>query len=148
MDITLQWATYVDASNQSSLSRIWGGIHPPADDIPGRRIGAAIAADAFSQATALFEGNPPLVETVSSARLFPNPARTAQIVSIEIGRPTRSITTRVFDAQGRLVSAEERDLAPGTRFIDLELDRAASGVYFVSVEGEGFESVSKLEVLR
>ena len=26
-------------SDQCSLSRIWGGIHPPADDIPGRRIG-------------------------------------------------------------------------------------------------------------
>jgi len=29
VDITLQWATYRDASDQSSLSRIWGGIHPP-----------------------------------------------------------------------------------------------------------------------
>ncbi|MEZ5022882.1 MAG: vanadium-dependent haloperoxidase [Chitinophagales bacterium] len=27
-DITLQWATYRDASDQCSLSRIWGGIHP------------------------------------------------------------------------------------------------------------------------
>jgi hypothetical protein len=26
-DITLQWATYQDASDQCSLSRIWGGIH-------------------------------------------------------------------------------------------------------------------------
>lgn len=41
-DIQLQWATYRDASDQTSLSRIWGGIHPPADDIPGRRIGLAI----------------------------------------------------------------------------------------------------------
>ena len=39
VDITLQWATYRDASDQTSLSRIWGGIHPPADDIPGRIIG-------------------------------------------------------------------------------------------------------------
>ena len=36
MDLILQWATYRDASDQCSLSRIWGGIHPPADDIPGR----------------------------------------------------------------------------------------------------------------
>lgn len=28
-DIVLQWATYRDASDQCSLSRIWGGIHPP-----------------------------------------------------------------------------------------------------------------------
>ncbi len=39
VDVTLQWATYRDASDQCSLSRIFGGIHPPADDIPGRHIG-------------------------------------------------------------------------------------------------------------
>ena len=39
VDMTLQWATYRDASDQCSLSRIWGGIHPPADDIAGRLIG-------------------------------------------------------------------------------------------------------------
>ncbi len=45
--ITLQWATYRDASDQTSLSRIWGGIHPPADDIPGRIIGEVIGVEAF-----------------------------------------------------------------------------------------------------
>ena len=34
VDLVLQWATYQDAADQCSLSRIWGGIHPPAD---GRR---------------------------------------------------------------------------------------------------------------
>lgn len=47
-DIVLQWATYRDASDQCSLSRIWGGIHPPADDIPGRIIGEKIGVDAFN----------------------------------------------------------------------------------------------------
>ncbi len=47
VDITLQWATYRDASDQCSLSRIWGGIHPPADDIPGRLMGIEIGVDAF-----------------------------------------------------------------------------------------------------
>lgn len=40
--VVLQWATYKDASDQCSLSRIWGGIHPPVDDIPGRIIGDKI----------------------------------------------------------------------------------------------------------
>jgi hypothetical protein len=39
VDITIQWATYHDAANETCLSRIWGGIHPPADDIPGRIMG-------------------------------------------------------------------------------------------------------------
>ncbi len=54
MDIELQWATYRDASDQTSLSRIWGGIHPPADDIPGRLIGIQIAEDVFRYSTDLF----------------------------------------------------------------------------------------------
>ena len=40
VDVTLQWATYRDAADQSGLSRIWGGIHVPMDDVPGRIIGA------------------------------------------------------------------------------------------------------------
>lgn len=53
-DIVLQWATYRDASDQTSLSRIWGGIHPPVDDIPGRKIGIEVGNDAYKLAHSLF----------------------------------------------------------------------------------------------
>lgn len=53
-NIELQWATYRDASDQCSLSRIWGGIHPPADDIPGRLIGAVVGVEAFLYAETYF----------------------------------------------------------------------------------------------
>ncbi len=56
VDVYLQWATYRDASDQTSLSRIWGGIHPPVDDIPGRFMGLAIGKDAFALAERLFQG--------------------------------------------------------------------------------------------
>ena len=56
MDVTLQWASYRDASDQCSLSRIWGGIHPPADDIPGRHIGQATGPEAFTEARRYFNG--------------------------------------------------------------------------------------------
>ena len=59
MGLTLQWATYRDAADQTSLSRIWGGIHPPFDDIPGRRIGIQVATDAFSLAERYFAGSAP-----------------------------------------------------------------------------------------
>lgn len=55
-DIVLQWATYQDASDQTSMSRIWGGIHPPADDIPGRHMGKAIGPEAFTEARRYFGG--------------------------------------------------------------------------------------------
>ena len=54
--MSLQWATYRDAADQCSLSRIWGGIHPPADDIPGRLIGAQIGPRAFTLAKSYFDG--------------------------------------------------------------------------------------------
>ncbi|MFK8004958.1 MAG: FG-GAP-like repeat-containing protein [Saprospiraceae bacterium] len=54
VDIELQWATYRDAADQSALSRIWGGIHPPADDAPGRLIGKKIGEDAFNKALTFF----------------------------------------------------------------------------------------------
>lgn len=46
-DIQLQWATYRDAADESAMSRIWGGIHPPADDVPGRLIGIEVGNDAY-----------------------------------------------------------------------------------------------------
>lgn len=52
--IELQWATYQDAADESALSRIWGGIHPPADDIPGRKIGIEVGNDAFNKAITFF----------------------------------------------------------------------------------------------
>ncbi len=52
--VHLQWATYTDASDQCSLSRIWGGIHPPVDDIPGRIAGIAVADKAFRYAQQIF----------------------------------------------------------------------------------------------
>jgi len=57
--VTLQWATYRDASDQCSLSRIWGGIHPPCDDIPGRFIGMELGPLCFSKADTLYNSVKP-----------------------------------------------------------------------------------------
>jgi len=53
-DITLQWATYREAADETCLSRIWGGIHPPDDDIEGRKIGEKIAKKCFDYVNKLF----------------------------------------------------------------------------------------------
>jgi hypothetical protein len=57
--VRLQWASYYDAADQCSLSRIWGGIHPPQDDIPGRKMGQAIGSDAFDRAQQIWAGTAP-----------------------------------------------------------------------------------------
>jgi hypothetical protein len=56
VDLVLQWATYYDAADECSLSRIYGGIHPPGDDIPGRLMGAVIGNQAFDRALRHFDG--------------------------------------------------------------------------------------------
>ncbi|HMM67828.1 MAG TPA: vanadium-dependent haloperoxidase [Dokdonella sp.] len=60
VDVTLQWARYYDAADECSLSRIYGGIHPPADDIPGRLMGAEIGPEALDRARLHYEGRAPL----------------------------------------------------------------------------------------
>jgi hypothetical protein len=55
-EMKLQLATYYDASDQASLSRISGGIHPPADDFPGRRIGHLVGPAAWNLAQHYFGG--------------------------------------------------------------------------------------------
>lgn len=57
VDVTLQWATYYDASDQCSLSRIWGGIHPVTDDIRGRQMGIVVGTQSVTLAQSYFDGS-------------------------------------------------------------------------------------------
>lgn len=56
-DVTLQWATYFDAADQAGLSRLYGGIHVPADDGPGRIIGSQCGISAWDLAIKYFDGS-------------------------------------------------------------------------------------------
>lgn len=91
-DVVLQWATYRDAADQTSLSRNWGGIHPPADDLPGRRMGATLGESAWAHALASFTGDKALAEalanaTTNASRSVPS-EQTAMPASIAPERPT------------------------------------------------------------
>jgi hypothetical protein len=55
--LTLQWATYYDAADQAGISRIWGGIHPPIDNIAGRRAGEQCGKDVWALAKKYFDGS-------------------------------------------------------------------------------------------
>ncbi len=66
--ITLQWATYFDAADQAGLSRIWGGIHPPADDFAGRRVGAECGQGVWNLARRYFDGSVTNIPTVLAMR--------------------------------------------------------------------------------
>ncbi|HUG48368.1 MAG TPA: vanadium-dependent haloperoxidase [Candidatus Limnocylindria bacterium] len=55
-DITLQWATYYDAADQAGVSRLYMGIHIPADDLEGRKIGADCGILAWELVQRYFDG--------------------------------------------------------------------------------------------
>ena len=52
--VTLQWATYYDASDEAAISRLYGGIHPRVDDLPGRIVGSKVGIAAFERALTYF----------------------------------------------------------------------------------------------
>ena len=54
VDVTLQWATYFDAADEAGISRLYGGIHVPADDFAGRIMGSRIGKDAYARALEVF----------------------------------------------------------------------------------------------
>ncbi len=56
VDVTLQWATYFDAADEAGISRLYGGIHVPADDFAGRIMGSRVGKDAFAHALGFFAG--------------------------------------------------------------------------------------------
>jgi hypothetical protein len=55
--VQFQWASYYDAADQAGLSRIWGGIHPPVDNIWGRRVGSMAGKGVWEVARKYFDGS-------------------------------------------------------------------------------------------
>ncbi|HUQ21572.1 MAG TPA: FG-GAP-like repeat-containing protein [Gaiellaceae bacterium] len=55
--VKLQSATYYDAADQAGVSRLFGGIHVPADDFAGRRVGSIVGKRAWALAQRYFDGS-------------------------------------------------------------------------------------------
>ncbi len=55
-DLTLQWATFADASDEAGVSRLYGGIHVRADDLRGREVGFEAGRGAWTLAERYFDG--------------------------------------------------------------------------------------------
>lgn len=124
---SLQWATYRDASDQTSLSRIWGGIHPPIDDIKGRIIGNKIGKEAFDFANTYFttilatqSENDPQNLTIS-----PNPVIENLFINTTITNLTR---IDIYDVLGKRVFSKEIDSSNTVNLSSLN-----RGLYFVKI---------------
>lgn len=135
VDVTLQWATYRDASDQCSLSRIWGGIHPPVDDIPGRHMGEKIGNDAFDLADKYFNNSVTStvnidIENRNGFELIENPV----VNKIEI-RSYKSvngpINVVIRDLQGQVVYTAKKFMSYNKLLISGLV--FPSGLYVVSL---------------
>jgi hypothetical protein len=84
VEIRLQWARYADAADQCSLSRIYGGLHPPHDDIPGRRVGQIVGPQVFEKANDLMNAGIPTVVSINTSHSAVGAVQVGQIFFYEI----------------------------------------------------------------
>ncbi len=127
-DLELQWATYRDAADQCSLSRIWGGIHPPCDDIPGRIIGKEVGTEAFEYGEQYFQGIITDVESLDeryALKAYPNPA--SGVVNLSIPDQIGNYTVELFDMNGAKI-LEETGTDPHLKF---SIQNLSAGLYQV-----------------
>ena len=74
--VKLQWATYRDASDQCSVSRIYGGLHPPQDDIPGRKVGLVVGPQAVDKANEFIHADPAHVAVAPASSIITDASST------------------------------------------------------------------------
>ena len=153
VDVTLQWATYRDASDQCSLSRIWGGIHPPMDDMPGRLIGKRIGERAMDLATSYFGGAVTAVPAlgIRSAEprvaVYPNPVGSGRILTVEIDRSRPALAVDLYDVSGKRVDIASAPLIRNPQWLKLETRGLRPGVYLLRVRGEGYDTARRVLVV-
>ena len=129
VDVVLQWATYRDASDQCSLSRIWGGIHPPADDIPGRHLGIEIGTDAMVLARAYFEDNITGMEPLGPQfTVYPNPLSQGEITLL-LPNPAPVQDVVLLGMDGRTMATPKVMQLEGLPKITLP--KVAPGIYIL-----------------
>jgi hypothetical protein len=140
VDVVLQWATYKDASDQTSLSRIWGGIHPPADDIPGRFIGHQVAEDTFNFAIPYFNGSLSIDDNQEGIVIYPNPVTNGNVF---LSNTNGTETIEIFDMSGRQIDILNRTFEEVNATTTLKLNVAATGLYLLRVNNK-----SKMIVIK
>ena len=141
---TLQWATYRDASDQTSLSRIWGGIHPPIDDIKGRQIGAEIGVEAFELAkdyfnvdTSLSADNTSLEDSIN---LYPVPFNNELTISFNSEAPLK---VSIYSITGALVLEQ---VVNSNEVV--KTNALASGVYFAKLNTGNDEELTVRKLIK
>ena len=139
---TLQWATYRDASDQTSLSRIWGGIHPPIDDIRGRLIGATIGVEAYTKASDYFNGVLSTEDVeVSNTRIYPVPFKNQLTIEAETEQISK---VNLYSIDGRLLFTEDMNATQKT----IDLPSLQTGIYFLKAYNATGKVIVQQKVIK
>jgi hypothetical protein len=140
-NLTLQWATYRDASDQTSLSRIWGGIHPPIDDIKGRIIGDKIGKQSFIFAEKLFNGTAKNQTTENEqVTIFPNPIKNNLHIKTD---SIKNYRIDIFDTVGKKIEA-----ISNVSENPIDISNIKSGVYFIKIYSENENLIFYKKIIK
>ena len=156
VDVVLQWAKYREASDQASLSRLWGGIHPPIDDIPGRQAGAIMGPQAFHHAERYFTGQvtgvetPSSVVTVPTSYVYPNPVSSDNVLTLKLQSPASGSNTvvQMYNMLGQLVYTRPVHLNGSESFVTMNTSGMSSGVYMLRVIGRNWQTTHRILIMR
>ena len=130
VDVILQWATYRDASDQTSLSRIFGGIHPPADDIPGRLIGEQVGINAYEFAIQYFNSDINNTE-LNDFVVYPNPVKSKTVF---VKNASSTDEFYLFNQLGTLIPIVNKQFNPLSNLVTLTFSPSISqGLYFLKI---------------
>tara|TARA_R110002073_G_scaffold128999_3_gene275156 strand:+ start:123409 stop:125595 length:2187 start_codon:yes stop_codon:yes gene_type:complete len=144
-NFTLQWATYRDASDQTSLSRIWGGIHPPIDDIRGRIIGDKIGRESFALVQQYFSGtlsvNDEFVNNNTS--IFPVPIQNSLTIKTSY---LEEIEIQIISLTGQLIYSKKQSNHNGE--IQIELNQLSNGIYILKGTSNNNTILFQKKVIR
>ena len=143
--MTLQWATYRDASDQTSLSRIWGGIHPPIDDIPGRIIGEKIGIEAFNLGLEYFNGtlSGTQFEEIETTMIFPIPFKDKLTIKTTYNG---LLDFELYSLDGKLLF--NTGLTANSNSVTINVPPLATGFYFVKILNEYNEIILIKKIIK
>ena len=143
---TLEWATYQDASDQTSLSRIWGGIHPPIDDIKGRIIGKKIGEESFNLAQQYFSGtlsNTLISNPKTNTKIYPIPVQNSLYIETQF---LEEIKLELYSLSGKLIFSSKKTNHNGV--LDLNVEHLAQGVYIIKGTSNGSSLIFQRKIIK
>ncbi len=83
---------------------------------------------------------------LNSVEVYPNPTSSNANVMVNL-KNSQEVTVSVFNATGKMVSSQTKNLPMGTSILNLEVAKLSAGIYFVNII-EGTSLISKKLIIE